>query len=122
MQALVQKEIRELQLEKQAFLQERELLLAERCALQQKLGTTQELMKEATNDVVNQQARRFEEAHQHEDEKALLRQRIAETLSISKEAQTEFIDQVAHLQNLRVMLHGRLVERASEISRLKQEQ
>merc|ERR1719502_267092 len=51
MQALVQKKIRELQLEKQRMLQERELLIADRLSLQQKLSATQDLMKEAATDV-----------------------------------------------------------------------
>lgn len=121
MQAWVQKELQELQQRQQAMVQDREVLIADRTALKQRLGAVQDVMKDAANDAVQQQTQRIEEARRHEDEKSALQDRNAQTLSYAKEAQVELAEEVANLQNSRIMLHGRLVESASEIARLKQE-
>jgi len=121
MQAMVQQKVTELELEKQMMIRERDMILADCQVLRKKVCHAQVMVKEAAGDAVNQQHIRVEDARQHENEKALLQQRTAETLSSAHEAHMELADQVADLQNIRIQLHGLLVEGASEISRLKQE-
>jgi len=125
MQALVQKEIRQLQLQiqqqKQAMAQERELLLADIQTHKQKLASTQELLKEAAHDVVAQQTCHFEEARRHEDEKIQIQHCNTEILRSAKDAQDELAEQVSELQKCRMELHSRLCDAASEISRLTQD-
>jgi hypothetical protein len=121
MQALVQKEIRDLQRDKQELAQERDVLRSERNDLKAKLAATQELLTEAASDAMTQQQRRLDDAKLHEEEKGLMQRRNAEALKSAKEATVSLAEQLEELQGMRIALHGRLVEGAMEIARLKQE-
>jgi kinesin family protein 5 len=125
LQALLQKELQrelgELQRERQELMQERDTLAAERNFLQKKLSASQDLMKEAANEVISLQDRRLEETRCHEDEKSLLQQRHATALESANEAQVGLATQITELQNARLALHGQLLGAATEIAHLRKQ-
>lgn len=121
MQAMVAKEIIDLQREKLWMLQEREMLIEERARLMDKLSKAEGLTREAVGDAMSQQERRAQEVRLLEDEKAKLQKSLTDAVRATAELQDSSAAEVAQLREVQLLLHRRLVECATEISLLKQE-
>lgn len=108
MQALVAKELLQLQRERDEVQTERDRFFEERTALRIRLSKIEEKFREACSDALAQHEQRSAEVLRLEEEKSALQSCWVEAVQAATEAQEESAYQVARLQEERMALHGKL--------------
>eukprot|EP00747_Dinoflagellata_sp_TGD_P031815 gnl/TRDRNA2_/TRDRNA2_135566_c1_seq2.p1 gnl/TRDRNA2_/TRDRNA2_135566_c1~~gnl/TRDRNA2_/TRDRNA2_135566_c1_seq2.p1 ORF type:complete len:804 (-),score=157.56 gnl/TRDRNA2_/TRDRNA2_135566_c1_seq2:52-2196(-) len=121
MQALVVKELENMQREREDLLRERAILAEKTASMQEQLSRAQCLLREAAADALHQQDLHGSEVRQQEEEKACLQRRWVEVAATAAEIQEVSACEVTRLRSERSALHSRLSEAAAEIARLQQE-
>jgi kinesin family protein 11 len=121
MQALVAKELGEVQRQREALLQERELLMAERARDQELLRETHSLLQEAATEAMRQQAQRASDVAELEEEKRVIHQKwiyAAESAAETQESSEALLRQLAQE---RTTLNHQLVQTLAEAAQQESE-
>eukprot|EP00927_Polykrikos_kofoidii_P038808 TRINITY_DN33236_c0_g1_i1.p1 TRINITY_DN33236_c0_g1~~TRINITY_DN33236_c0_g1_i1.p1 ORF type:complete len:1118 (-),score=164.18 TRINITY_DN33236_c0_g1_i1:116-3469(-) len=121
LQAMVAKELLDMQRERDTMLQDRELLMKDRASLQARLAEAEARTVEAVNDALVQQDRRVQEVRRLVEEKAQLQQRRLESAVTASEVQGALVAETSRLSGERVEMHEQLEDATEELMRLQKQ-
>lgn len=118
MQALVAREMEELQQEREELLRERLAMLADRALLEDQLAATEDRLQMVINDAVQRQSSYGAQVRQLVENQVALQQRWLAAAAGAAELQEQSAAEVARLHSEKQSLHNQVTEANAEVERL----